>query len=147
MAEQRKQASAVAAWPVFANEPSKRWRIGSKEYAFAAAIRNATEVPIYGVIIHYYDDEVGWHGIRRAGLVPPGSEPVIIAGIDEVEDRGQGDGRVDTKRFKVAIDFTDAGGTNWRRDERGQLSMEGQQHRGVQHGPPAAQRGEEDVSR
>jgi hypothetical protein len=111
----RAQATLVSAWraPDTPGPPP------------GALVRNASEAPVYEVVVTYLDYRAAWIGSEPFGLVPPDREPVVIklATTGTIVGDPLPGFTADTKRSaRVSVDFTDAAGVRWRRDERGALT-------------------------
>jgi hypothetical protein len=121
-ADRRAQANQVAAWFDYYMEPAM------PSYRWGAAIRNASELPILDLRVFFYwvndaGDGSSWTtslrfaSIERIRVVPPGRTrhldlpQQICAQADECNDQV----------YLVGIEFTDAKGIRWIRDERGAL--------------------------
>lgn len=124
----RGQAQLVCAWPVSERET---YQSVVRRGIVGAAVRNASESPVYDVELVFTDHPAAWRAVRRLGLVRPSAEPEVHAGFDEEEtfgtpsrDRVNRDGTVrlaPSAEMAVEIRFTDGRGVRWRRDEAGVL--------------------------
>lgn len=128
-AERRAQADQVAGWFAWLaqdadTEPRLGWR---RPWGWSAFLRNASDLPIYDIIIDFYyvvpDAADGNIPGRRASsdripVLPPQNEFYMAADRDMLE-------RVaaeDQANHAVAIEFRDAAGIRWRRDIHGKLT-------------------------
>jgi hypothetical protein len=113
--ERRAQASRVCGWYGRADGPAGP--------VFGALLRNASELPVYDVVVEFHftsprlDGSV-WtlaRGQSKRRLVPPGESfiPAPDAMLREV---------VEADPFVVSLSFRDAGNRRWLRDPDGVLS-------------------------
>jgi hypothetical protein len=120
-ANRRAQASKVTAW-------FDRWVEDYRGDVWGAAVRNASELPILDVRVSYYwvndprdgspwTTEQRYASVDRIRMIPPGKTEYhelperVISMAEECS----------TQVYLVGIEFTDANGIGWRRDERGAL--------------------------
>jgi hypothetical protein len=128
-ARARAQAHQVAAWPVSERET---YESVLRRGIVGAAVRNASEAPVYDVELVYRDPPAAWWAARYVGMVPPATEPDVHAGFDEEHTDGEPDpSRVNadgsirlaqSAAMAVEIRFTDGRGVRWSRDASGVLS-------------------------
>ena len=125
----RGQAALVCAWPVSERETFEtiitRGVVG-------AAVRNASEVPVYDVEIVYRDPDAAWTATKRVRMVPPGGAAEVYAGFDEDETNGEphperinADGTIrlaPSADMHLELRFTDAAGHRWIRHDTGVLT-------------------------
>jgi len=124
----RSQAQLVCAWPVSERET---YQSVIKRGIVGAAVRNASESPVYAVELRYSDRPAGWTAVRRLRLVPPSAEAEVHAGFDEdatvgtpAPDRINADGTVRlaaSAEMSLELRFTDGQGRRWARTEAGAL--------------------------
>jgi hypothetical protein len=124
----RAQARMVSVWAVSEQET---YQSVIKRGIVGAAVRNASESPVYGVELVYHDRPAAWTAIRRLRIVPPSAEPEVHAGFDEESttgdpdaDRLNSDGTIRLAKsadMAVELRFTDGQGIRWVRDEDGAL--------------------------
>jgi hypothetical protein len=125
-AAERAQASKVTAWmdDILAFELDTPV---SKENSWGARVQNASELPIFDVRMFFYwvndkQDGSAWTteeryaSVERFRLVPPGHSSVLV-----LPEKAKYQGLLGKDDYLVAIEFTDADGIRWRRDERAAL--------------------------
>jgi hypothetical protein len=128
-AEERAQASKVTAWMDDFNTLEIDASAFSSNENWGARVQNASELPIFDVRIFFFrvDDppdglpwttEQHYASMERFRVVPPGKSRVLPLPT-RVKYQGQAH---TTDDYLVAIEFTDADGVRWRRDERAALS-------------------------
>jgi hypothetical protein len=125
----RGQAQLVCAWPVSEKET---YQSVIRRGIVGAAVRNASESPVYDVELVYHDRPAAWTAVRRVGIVPPAVEPEVHAGFDEDAtdgtpdpDRVNADGTIrlaPSAEMSVELRFTDGRGARWHRSESGALT-------------------------
>lgn len=127
-ADRRAQASKVTAW--FELYHDDKYELIDK--VWGAAIRNASELPILDVRVFFYwvndphdgspwTTEQRYASVERIRVIPPGQTWNL-----ELPDRVRSmDEKCDDQVYLVSIEFTDANGTRWMRDERGALHDSG----------------------
>lgn len=135
-AEKAAQASAVAAWPdTQPPYPEEGYTITSESIAhdhrWRVFLRNASDLPVYRVRITWCE---GVHALgeqQTIHVLPPDPEPLIQPAPKAVVTEWKttwGDGGrrpvAPVDRLGVAIDFIDAKGQEWRRDQRGVLTFQ-----------------------
>jgi hypothetical protein len=130
----RAQASLVCAWPVSERETFEKIITRG---VVGAAVRNASEVPVYDVEIVYRDPDAAWTAMKRVRMVPPAAGPEVYAGFDEEETNGEPhperineDGTIrlaPSADMHLELRFTDAQGRRWVRDDEGRLGEAAQQ--------------------
>jgi hypothetical protein len=130
-AEQRARAQAqrVSAWAVSERETYESLL---RRGIVGAAVRNASESPVYDVELVYSDPPAAWTAIRYVGMVPPSGEADVFAGFDVEHTHGgpdpariNSDGSIrlaPSAEMSVEVRFTDARGTRWSRDASGTLT-------------------------
>jgi hypothetical protein len=130
-AEQRAryQAQRVSAWAVSERETYESLL---RRGIVGAAVRNASESPVYDVELIYADPPAAWTAIRYVGMVPPAGEADVFAGFDVEHTHGvpdpsriNSDGSIRlaaSAEMAVEVRFTDARGTRWARDASGTLT-------------------------
>jgi hypothetical protein len=124
----RSQAQLVAAWPVSERET---YESVLRRGIVGAAVRNASEAPVYDVELVYRDEPAAWTSVRYVGMVPPAAQPDVHAGFDEERTVGvpdpsrvNADGSIrlaPSAAMSVEIRFTDGRGTRWMREPSGVL--------------------------
>jgi hypothetical protein len=124
----RSQAQLVSAWAVSERETYESLL---RRAIVGAAVRNASESPVYDVELAYSDPPAAWTAVRYVGMVPPAGEPDLHAGFDVEHTHGAPDpSRVNpdgsirlapSAEMVVEIRFTDARGVRWSRDASGVL--------------------------
>jgi hypothetical protein len=124
----RSQAQLVAAWAVSERETYESLL---RRGIVGAAVRNASESPVYDVELIYSDPPAAWTAVRHVGMVPPASEPDVHAGFDVEHTHGapdpsriNADGSIRlaaSAEMAVEVRFTDARGVRWSRDGSGIL--------------------------
>lgn len=133
LAESRADAERVCAWAVSERETFEKIITRG---VVGAAVRNAGQTPVYDMEIVFRDPPAAWTAIRRVRIVPPSESPDVYAGFDEEETSGP----VDRERINqdgtirlapsadmhVELRFTDARGRRWRRDDHGELTLQGE---------------------
>jgi len=115
--EQRAQANLVAAW--MDEDPSNHVPV--------PLVRNGSELPIYHVILDYFDENGLKLGSSKSDpestlrVYAPGTVKTYIP--DEVLDslKAAGKGYMDSIFLGVAISFADTSGVQWHRTAAGQL--------------------------
>ena len=125
----RSQAQRVAAWAVSERETYESLL---RRGIVGAAVRNASEAPVYDVELIYNDPPAAWTAVRYVGMVPPSTEPDVHAGFDVEHTHGAPDpSRINSDgsirlaasaEMAVEVRFTDAGGVRWSRDASGTLT-------------------------
>jgi len=125
----RAQASMVCAWPVSERETFEKIITRG---VVGAAVRNASEVPVYDVEIVYRDPDAAWTATKRVRMVPPGAAAEVYAGFDEDETDGEPhperineDGTIrlaPSADMRLELRFTDAQGRHWIRRDTGVLA-------------------------
>jgi hypothetical protein len=126
----RAQATLVCAWPVSERETFEKVITRG---VVGAAVRNASQMPVYQVEIVYRDPDAAWMAIRRLPRVPPDAAPQVFAGFDEEHTDGQPkpdrvneDGSIrlaPSVDMLVELRFTDGNGRRWVRATTGDLSL------------------------
>jgi hypothetical protein len=124
----RSQARLVAAWPVSERET---YESVLRRGIVGAAVRNASESPVYDVELVFQDPPAAWTAVRHVGMVPPANEADVHAGFDEEHTDGvpdpsrvNADGSIrlaPSAAMLVEIRFTDGRGTRWSRGPSGVL--------------------------
>ncbi|MFB9181304.1 hypothetical protein ACFFX1_24460 [Dactylosporangium sucinum] len=132
-AELRRDAELVCAWAVSERETFERIITRG---VVGAAVRNASQMPVYDMEIVFRDPPAAWTAIRRVRIVPPSGEPEVYAGFDEEKtegpverDRINEDGTIrlaPSADMHVELRFTDLRGRRWQRDDRGVLTQVGE---------------------
>jgi hypothetical protein len=125
----RAQAGLVCAWPVSERETFEKIITRG---VVGAAVRNASEVPVYDVEIVYRDPDAAWTARKRVRMVPPGPVAEVYAGFDEDETDGEplperinSDGTIrlaPSADMRLELRFTDAQGRRWVRHDTGVLA-------------------------
>lgn len=120
-ADQRAQAERIAAWWPSDDEKASDKRLSGDNLPLAVRIRNASDVPVYAVVLHYTVNEKSV-ATDSVDLVPPGDKLVAIpqavqAGYLEATGQQRRPAAV-----RVLITFTDAAGQQWTRDHSGILT-------------------------
>jgi hypothetical protein len=125
----RAQADLVCAWPVSERETFEKIITRG---VVGAAVRNASQTPVYEVELIYRDPDAAWTAIKRVRQVPPSDAPEVYAGFDEEETKGEPspdrineDGTIrlaPSADMHLELRFTDTLGRRWIRDDRGQLT-------------------------
>jgi len=125
----RSQAQRVTAWAVSERETYESLL---RRGIVGAAVRNASESPVYDVELLYSDPPAAWTAVRHVGMVPPSAEADVHAGFDVEHTHGAPDpARVNSDgsirlapsaEMSVEIRFTDGRGTRWSRDAAGALT-------------------------
>ena len=128
----RAQAELVCAWPVSERETFEKVITRG---VVGAAIRNASQMPVYEVELVFRDPDAAWTAIKRVRQVPPGEAPEVYAGFDEEETRGEPspdrineDGTIrlaPSADMHLELRFKDSQGRCWVRDDRGDLAQAG----------------------
>ena len=128
----RAQAALVCAWPVSERETFEKVITRG---VVGAAIRNASQSPVYQVELVYRDPEAAWTAVRRLSRVPPSDAPQVYAGFDEEKTEGDphpsrlnDDGSIRlaaSADMQVELRFTDGNGRRWVRDVNGNLNLAG----------------------
>ena len=126
----REQAAHVCAWPVSERETFQKV---IERGVVGAAVRNASQAPVYDVEIVYRDPDAAWMSIKRIPAIPPSDEPQVYPGFDEESTEGlpkpervNDDGSISlapSARMRVEIRFRDGHGRRWTRDDRGDLTL------------------------
>jgi hypothetical protein len=126
----RAQAELVCAWPVSERETFEKIITRG---VVGAAVRNASQMPVYEVELIYRDPDAAWTAVKRVRQVPPGHEPEVYAGFDDEETKGEPapdrineDGTIrlaPSADMHIELRFTDSQGRRWIRDERGILAL------------------------
>src|SRR5688572_29175458 len=80
------QAELGCAWPVSEQETFKSV---IKRGIVGAAVRNASDSPVYDVELRYVDRPAGWTAVNRIKMVPPGNTPDVYAGFEEEGTTGE----------------------------------------------------------
>lgn len=124
----RSPARLVCAWPVSERETFQKV---IERGVVGAAVRNASETPIFHVELIYRDPDAAWTCVRRVRMIPPAEEPQIYAGFDEEGTTGapkperinpDGSTRlVASADMHLELRFTDGQGRRWIRGEHGEL--------------------------
>jgi hypothetical protein len=124
----RKQAELICAWPVSERETFEKVITRG---VVGAAVRNASEMPVYELEIIYRDPDAAWTAIKRVRQLPPSETPDVYAGFDEQATHGEPnpdrineDGSIrlaHSAEMHVELRFTDSQGRRWIRDDRGVL--------------------------
>jgi hypothetical protein len=116
-----------------------------------AAVRNASETPVFDIELVYRDPDAAWTCVRRLGMIPPGDEPQIYPGFDEEAtvgtpkpERINADGSirlVPSAQMRLELRFTDGHGRRWVRDDHGDLAITGPEPvvLSPESAPPAAE--------
>lgn len=127
---QREQAALVCAWPVSERETFQKV---IERGVVGAAVRNASQAPVYDMEIVYRDPDAAWTSIKYIPSVPPTEEPQVYAGFDEESTDGEpkpervnADGSISlapSALMRVEIRFRDGRGRRWIRDDRGDLVL------------------------
>jgi hypothetical protein len=122
------QATLVCAWPVSERETFEKVITRG---VVGAAVRNASQMPVYQVEIRYHDPDAAWTAVRRVVRVPPDDAPQVFAGFDEERTEGEpsphrvnDDGSIRlalSAEMLVELRFTDGNGRRWVRDVSGGL--------------------------
>ncbi|GAA2361884.1 hypothetical protein [Dactylosporangium salmoneum] len=130
LAEDRADAERVCAWAVSERETFEKIITRG---VVGAAVRNASQAPVYDMEIVFRDPPAAWTAIRRVRIVPPSDGPEVFAGFDHEEtsgpverDRINEDGTIrlaPSADMHVELRFTDLRGRRWRRDDTGQLNL------------------------
>jgi hypothetical protein len=130
LAEDRRDAERVCAWAVSERETFEKIITRG---VVGAAVRNASQAPVYDVELVFKDPPAAWTAIRRVRIVPPGEAPEVYAGFDQEETSGavereriNEDGTIrlaPSADMHVELRFTDARGRRWQRDDTGQLNI------------------------
>ena len=130
LAQWRAQAELVCAWPVSEREMFEKIITRG---VVGAAVRNASQMPVYEVEIVFRDPPAAWTATRRVRHVPPAEEPEVYAGFDEEQtsgppepDRINEDGTIrlaHSANMHLELRFTDGHGRRWIRDDRGELML------------------------
>jgi hypothetical protein len=125
----RGQAQLVCAWPVSEKET---YQSVIKRGIVGAAVRNASDSPVYHVEIVYYDRPAAWTATRRIRMIAPAAEPDVHPGFDEEATEGtpdpervNADGTIrlaPSADMSIELRFTDGRGTRWIRSESGNLT-------------------------
>ncbi len=125
----RSQAQRVVAWAVSERETYESLL---RRGIVGAAVRNASEAPVYDVELIYNDPPAAWTAIRYVGMVPPSGAADVHAGFDVEHTHGEPepsrvnpDGSIRlaaSAEMAVEVRFTDARGTRWSRDSAGTLT-------------------------
>jgi hypothetical protein len=118
----------VAAWPVSERETYESLL---RRGIVGAAVRNASEAPVYDVELIYSDPPAAWIAVRHVGMVAPAAEADVHAGFDEERTEGvpepsrvNADGSIrlaPSAAMAVEIRFTDGRSTRWSRGPSGVL--------------------------
>jgi len=128
---ERAQASKVTAWfddhqvgimPAVVSMPPEPM------YDWAAKVRNASDLPVFDVRVFFYwvDDprdgrpwttQERYASVERLRVIPPEQTRHLIL-PQTVLPTGE---KINRDSYLVAIEFTDANGVRWRRDERARL--------------------------
>jgi len=136
-ADRRVQASKVAAW--YAETPMRQIDYGADDADHGsvtitsgdrfrgAAIRNASDLPVYQVRVSFCVPADPWQDWREGeryseplrNPLPPGSATVALP--DDIRQQEEASAGKLTVAWQVVIEFTDAGGERWRRDADGRL--------------------------
>jgi hypothetical protein len=125
----RSQAELVCAWPVSEKET---FQSVIKRAIVGAAVRNASDGPVYDVELVYFDRPAAWTAVQRLRIVPPGAAPEVYAGFEEEgktgdaphPDRINADGSISlapSTGMSLELRFTDGRGIRWARREDGSL--------------------------
>ncbi|MGI5237344.1 hypothetical protein [Dactylosporangium sp. CA-139066] len=130
LAEDRSDAERVCAWAVSERETFEKIITRG---VVGAAVRNASQAPVYDMEIVFRDPPAAWTAIRRVRIVPPGEAPEVYAGFDQEETNGpvereriNEDGTIrlaPSADMHVELRFTDARGRRWQRDDKGVLNQ------------------------
>jgi hypothetical protein len=122
------QATLVCAWPVSERETFEKVITRG---VVGAAVRNASQMPVYQVEIRYHDPDAAWTAVRRLVRVPPDGAPQVFAGFDEEHTEGapspervNDDGSIrlaPSADMLVELRFTDGNGRRWVRHTSGDL--------------------------
>ncbi|MER7006456.1 hypothetical protein ABT297_25925 [Dactylosporangium sp. NPDC000555] len=130
LAGDRADAERVCAWAVSERETFERIITRG---VVGAAVRNASQTPVYDLEIVFRDPPAAWTAIRRVRIVPPAEQPEVYAGFDQEEtngpvdrDRINDDGTIrlaPSADMHVELRFTDARGRRWQRDDKGRLNL------------------------
>jgi hypothetical protein len=127
--QSRDQASQVCAWPISEKETYEKVL---KRGVVGAAVRNASQLPVYQLEIVYRDPDAAWSATRTVRIVPPAAAPEIYAGFDTEETIGEpsperinADGSISlapSAQMRIELRFTDSQGRRWVRSEGGELT-------------------------
>lgn len=125
----RGQAGLVCAWPVSERET---FETVITRGVVGAAVRNASEIPVYDVELVYRDPDAAWTATKRIRMVPPSVTAEVYAGFDEAETNGDPhperineDGTIrlaPSADMQLELRFTDAQGRRWIRHDTGVLT-------------------------
>jgi hypothetical protein len=125
----RAQAELVCAWPVSERETFEKVITRG---VVGAAVRNASQMPVYELELVFRDPDAAWTAIKRIRQVPPSDVPEVYAGFDEEETKGEPnperineDGTIrlaPSADMHLEVRFTDSQGRRWTRDDRGVLT-------------------------
>jgi hypothetical protein len=125
----RSQAQLVTAWAVSERETYESLL---RRGIVGAAVRNASESPVYDVELIYNDPPAAWTAVRHVGMVPPAGAADVHAGFDVEHTHGvpdasriNSDGSIrlaPSAEMVVEVRFTDARGVRWSRDASGVLA-------------------------
>ncbi|WP_238015291.1 hypothetical protein KZZ52_49595 [Dactylosporangium sp. AC04546] len=129
----RRDAELVCAWAVSERETFEKIITRG---VVGAAVRNASQMPVYDMEIVFRDPPAAWTAIRRVRIVPPSQQPEVYAGFDQEQtegpverDRINEDGTIrlaPSADMHVELRFTDLRGRRWQRDDRGVLTQVGE---------------------
>jgi hypothetical protein len=122
-AQERNQADQFASWVSWSQQPQAAMALPDRMRSPSLALQNGAPVPIYEVIVTYFEGERSLGDQTFSVISPTGSVPhfrqIKCRGVAEVLLRPRDrDTRLD---LRVALTFTDAHGVRWRRDRSGRL--------------------------
>ncbi|QCX26954.1 hypothetical protein [Nocardioides jishulii] len=126
-AQERSQADQFASWISWSSQPQVAMPLADGLRSPSLALQNGAPVPVYDVVIKYFEGPQVLGEQTFSVISPTGS----IAHYRQIECPGLGDvllrprergARLD---LRVALTFTDAHGIRWTRDRTGRLQKSG----------------------
>jgi hypothetical protein len=126
-ADRRAQASKVTAWFERFRHPERPSQMENAT-TWGAAIQNASDLPVLDVRVFFYwvnrtrdgspwTTELRYASVERILVIPPGKTRYVELPA-RVRDMAE---ECNDEVYLVGIEFTDANGIRWRRDERAAL--------------------------
>ena len=123
-AERRSQANQFVCWISWSDQPQVAMKLPDGMRSPSLAIRNSSSVPVYDVVVTYFEGSAELGKQDFPTLSPTGSaahyRQIKRAEVGKVLLRPRGpEVRLN---LRVALAFTDAQGRRWRRDQTGELA-------------------------
>jgi arabinogalactan oligomer / maltooligosaccharide transport system substrate-binding protein len=115
--QRRSQASRISCWLTVKELPGQ-----SDKGFLAIVVRNASEMPVYSVVLHVVDKDGHAVAAERIAVLPPADNPLELPQTAICDNRLAGPRA--TENLDVLVSFRDSSGVEWARDDAGRLLEE-----------------------